>query len=127
MVGSGNHICFVIAIRCEMGLDKQNVSVRIRVASQSASWRGLAERLSRTTTHMKKKVSITLPADVLAKVDQLAGSRHSRSAIIEGVLQNYLRQRERADANAQDLELINAAADELNLEAADVLDYQVIF
>jgi metal-responsive CopG/Arc/MetJ family transcriptional regulator len=73
---------------------------------------------------MKKKVSITLPADVLAKVDQLAGSRHSRSAIIEVVLQDYLRQRERADADAQDLELINAAADRLNFEAADVLDYQ---
>ena len=76
---------------------------------------------------MKKKVSITLSADVLGKIDQLASSRHSRSAIIEVVLQNYLRQRERADGDAQDLELINAAADRLNQEAAAVLDYQVIF
>jgi metal-responsive CopG/Arc/MetJ family transcriptional regulator len=76
---------------------------------------------------MKKKVSITLSADVLARVDQLAGSKHSRSAIIELVLQNYLRQRERADSDAQDLKRINAAADSLNQEAAAVLDYQVIF
>ncbi|HEY1527498.1 MAG TPA: ribbon-helix-helix protein, CopG family [Candidatus Angelobacter sp.] len=76
---------------------------------------------------MKKKVSITLSAEVLAKVDLLAGSKHSRSAIIELVLQNYLRQRERADSDAQDLERINAAADRLNQEAEAVLDYQVIF
>jgi hypothetical protein len=54
-----------------------------------------------------------LSADVLAKVDQLAGSRHSRSAMVELVLQNYLRQRERADSDAQDLERINAAAEGL--------------
>ncbi|HEY2169714.1 MAG TPA: hypothetical protein VGJ30_08825 [Candidatus Angelobacter sp.] len=51
---------------------------------------------------MKKKVSIKLPADVLP-------------------------QRERADSDAQDLALINAAAHSLNHEAADVLDYQMIF
>src|SRR5438270_1679796 len=74
-----------------VGLDKSNVSVRIWVASQSAV-DAVWPKVIATTTHMKKKVSITLSADILAKVDQLAGSKHSRSAIIEVVLQNYLRQ-----------------------------------
>jgi len=73
---------------------------------------------------MKKKASITLSSDVLAGVDRLAGSKHSRSAVIERVLRRYLRERARAMAQARDLELINKAADRLNLEAADVLDYQ---
>lgn len=61
---------------------------------------------------------------MLAEVDQLAGRKHSRSAVIERVLEDYLRERTRADVEARDLELINDAADRLNLEAADVLDYQ---
>jgi metal-responsive CopG/Arc/MetJ family transcriptional regulator len=73
---------------------------------------------------MKEKTSITLSPEVLAGIDQLAGSKHSRSAFIERVLRRYLRERARAAAQARDLELINAAAGRLNLEAADVLDYQ---
>jgi metal-responsive CopG/Arc/MetJ family transcriptional regulator len=73
---------------------------------------------------MKEKTSITLSKDVLAKVDRLAGSKHSRSAFIERVLRRYLSERARAAVHARDLERINRAADRLNLEAADVLDYQ---
>jgi metal-responsive CopG/Arc/MetJ family transcriptional regulator len=73
---------------------------------------------------MKKKASITLSSELLAEVDRLAGSKHSRSAIIERVLRRYLRERARAAAQARDLELINGASDRLNLEAAEVLDYQ---
>jgi metal-responsive CopG/Arc/MetJ family transcriptional regulator len=73
---------------------------------------------------MKEKASITLSSDLLAKVDHLAGSRISRSAFIEHVLRNYFRERARRKRHARDLELINAAADRLNSEAADVLEYQ---
>jgi metal-responsive CopG/Arc/MetJ family transcriptional regulator len=73
---------------------------------------------------MKEKTSITLSKDVLKNVDRLAGSKHSRSAFIERVLRGYLRQRAKAALQARDLERINNAADRLNLEAAEVLDYQ---
>ena len=76
---------------------------------------------------MKKKISITLSAEVLAEIDQFGGPKHSRSAVIERVLQDYLRERASADVEARDLELINRAADRLNLETATILDYQVIF
>jgi metal-responsive CopG/Arc/MetJ family transcriptional regulator len=73
---------------------------------------------------MKQKTSITLSSDILARVDDLAGSELSRSALIEQVLRNYFRERARSQVEARDLERINAAADRLNSEAADVLEYQ---
>jgi metal-responsive CopG/Arc/MetJ family transcriptional regulator len=74
---------------------------------------------------MKEKTSITLSTDVLAGIDRLAGSKHSRSALIEHILRRYLREHARARLQARDLEQLNRAADELNAEAADVLDYQL--
>ena len=73
---------------------------------------------------MKEKTSITLSKDLLAAIDHAAGSRLSRSAFIERVLRRYLRRRAVAAANARDLQLINAAADSLNREAQDTLEYQ---
>jgi metal-responsive CopG/Arc/MetJ family transcriptional regulator len=61
---------------------------------------------------------------VLAGIDRLAGTKHSRSAVVERVLRQYLRERAKSAAEARDLALLNDAADRLNLEAADVLDYQ---
>ena len=73
---------------------------------------------------MKEKTSITLSSDLLADIDRVAGSR-SRSAFIERVLRKYLNQRARAARDAQDIEKINKAAESLNAEAADVLEYQI--
>lgn len=74
---------------------------------------------------MKEKTSITLSGDVLAAIDRVAGSKQSRSAFIERVLREFLRERARAAVQARDLERINAAAARLNSEAADVLEYQI--
>jgi len=73
---------------------------------------------------MKVRTSITLSEDVLESIDRLAGSKHSRSALIERVLRRYLRDRAKSALQARDLERINKAADRLNCEAAEVLDYQ---
>jgi metal-responsive CopG/Arc/MetJ family transcriptional regulator len=73
---------------------------------------------------MKEKTSVTLSRDVLAGIDRHAGSRVSRSAFIEDVLRRYLAAEERAKRDARELELLNKAADELNAEAEDVLQYQ---
>jgi len=73
---------------------------------------------------MKEKTSITLSSEVLAKIDDLAGAKLSRSAFIERVLRIYFRDRARRKIHARDLERINAAADRLNSEAEDVLTYQ---
>jgi metal-responsive CopG/Arc/MetJ family transcriptional regulator len=75
---------------------------------------------------MKEKTSVTLSTDVLAGIDRLAGSKQSRSAFIESVLRRYLKERTRAAIEARDLQRINAAAERLNAEAADVLRYQAM-
>jgi hypothetical protein len=74
---------------------------------------------------MTEKTSITLSAEILADVDQLAGRKLPRSAFIESVLRRYIRELCQAHSRAQDLDRINRAADQLNSEAADVLDYLV--
>lgn len=73
---------------------------------------------------MKEKTSITLSQEVLARIDRLAGSSQSRSAFIESVLRLYLQKQARNALEARDLERINAAAERLNSEVEDVLDYQ---
>jgi metal-responsive CopG/Arc/MetJ family transcriptional regulator len=75
---------------------------------------------------MKEKTSITLSREVLTGIDRIAGSKQSRSAFIESVLQQYLKERARARRDARDIELINRHADELNAEAEDVLRYQAL-
>lgn len=74
---------------------------------------------------MKEKTSITLSREVLRAIDRVAGSGQSRSAFIESVLAQYLRQRARAQRDARDIELINRHADELNAEAEYGLENQV--
>src|SRR5438445_11179230 len=68
---------------------------------------------------MKEKTSVTLSKDVLVSIDRLAGSKHSRSAVIERVLRRFLREQGRAQAQARDLDRLNHAAEQLNAEAAD--------
>ena len=72
---------------------------------------------------MKKRISITLSSDVLSQIDELAGSKRSRSVVIERAIRNELRLRPSSVGDAIDLERINNAADRLNIEVADVLKY----
>ena len=73
---------------------------------------------------MKEKTSVTLSPDVIAGIDRVAGSRQSRSALIEDVLRRFLKEEERARRNAREIELLNRAADELGAEVLETLDYQ---
>ncbi len=72
----------------------------------------------------KAKTSITLSVPLLVQIDKLVGERASRSAFIEKVLRDHLREVEREAIQQRDMELINANADYLNREALDVLEYQ---
>ncbi len=74
---------------------------------------------------MKGKTSVTLSPDVIAGIDRLAGTKYSRSAVIDNVLRQYLKNRGKAAIQKRDLELINASLEELNAEAEDALGYQV--
>lgn len=73
---------------------------------------------------MKEKTSVTLSADVLQGIDRLAGSKRSRSAVIDDVLREYLHGRIKAERSARDLAILNRYAGELNRDAEDGLDEQ---
>ena len=73
---------------------------------------------------MKEKTSITLSREALAGIDRIAGSKYSRSAVIERAVRRYLKERERASIYAHDLEILNRAADRLGAEAEETLEYQ---
>jgi metal-responsive CopG/Arc/MetJ family transcriptional regulator len=75
---------------------------------------------------MKEKTSVTLSPEILTGIDRLAGSKRSRSAFIEDVLRQYLRDREKASRSARELALLNKFAAEMNAEAEDVLRYQAL-
>src|SRR2546429_9436058 len=73
---------------------------------------------------MKEKTSVTLSRDVLVSIDRLAGSKHSRSAVIERVLRRFLREKARAQAQARDLDRLNHAAGQLKAEGAEGMEDQ---
>ena len=74
---------------------------------------------------MKLKTSVTLEQEVVAAVERSAREGESRSQTIERLLRLSLATEARAERDRRDRDLINAHADELNAEAADVLAYQV--
>jgi metal-responsive CopG/Arc/MetJ family transcriptional regulator len=61
---------------------------------------------------------------LLDEIDRQVDSETSRSAFIETVLRDYLREKSRRALQAKDLQLLNAAADRLNREAEEVMEYQ---
>jgi len=75
---------------------------------------------------MKRKTSITLSEDVLEAIDKRSGDAKNRSDFIETAIRAYIAKLIRDEQNKKDLDIINRHADRLNIEAADVLAFQVI-
>lgn len=75
---------------------------------------------------MKVKTSITLSEELLESVDKLAVNYKNRSDFIETMLQKIVAQIIRAEQDGRDIEIYEKHLDELNAEAEDVLEYQVI-
>jgi len=74
---------------------------------------------------VKVQTSVPLSEDLLAALELRSQDTQDRSALVEAALRAYLAQPRRGE-DAGDLEIINSHAAELNEEAADVLEYQVI-
>jgi len=74
---------------------------------------------------MKVKTSITLSNEVMETIDQYIGEYRSRSEFLETAARTYIAQLVRKEADRRDLEIINRKADSLNLEAEDVLTFQI--
>jgi metal-responsive CopG/Arc/MetJ family transcriptional regulator len=75
---------------------------------------------------MKVKTSITLSEDLLQTIDEQARlAEKNRSDFIEVAVRAFIERKLHAELEARDLAIINARADRLNEEMADVLTYQI--
>ena len=72
----------------------------------------------------KVKTSITISLPLLVEIDKRIGERASRSAFIEKVLRDHLRDEARRVINERDLKILNDNADYFNREMEDLLRYQ---
>ncbi|SPE37029.1 hypothetical protein SBA3_2560005 [Candidatus Sulfopaludibacter sp. SbA3] len=70
---------------------------------------------------MRVKTSITLPKDLLTRLDR-AGK--NRSALLERAALAYLAELDRQTRDRRDVEIISRNAQRLNREALDTLEYQ---
>lgn len=70
---------------------------------------------------MRVKTSITLPEELLKRLDRVD---KNRSALLERAAVAYLAHLERQARDERDREIIEHHADRLNREALDTLEYQ---
>jgi len=73
---------------------------------------------------MRVRTSVTLPKDLLVKVDALTGKKHKRSAIVELALRDYVTKENGKKLNTRDIEIINANADLINKQVKETLEFQ---
>ena len=66
-------------------------------------------------------IQISLPDELVARIDSVTDDR---AGFVAEAVRHVLRESDRRDAN--ETTRINELAEELNREAADVLEYQVI-
>ena len=70
---------------------------------------------------MRVKTSITLPSELLVRLDRLGPNR---SASLERAALAYLARLEREQRDRSDIAIINRNARRLNREACETLEYQ---
>ena len=73
---------------------------------------------------MKEKTSVTLSPELLKEIDRLSGRKQSRSALIEEMLRQQVRERVKAERRARDIAILNRYADEMNRDAEEGLEDQ---
>lgn len=73
---------------------------------------------------MRVRTSITLPTELLIKVDALAGRKHKRSQIVESALRDYVAKENRDELNKRDIKIINRNADLINKQVEETLEFQ---
>lgn len=83
-----------------------------------ASWDGFSVVYN---CHVRVKTSISLPRELLERIDNQSSNR---SRFLEKAAAVYLNDLQKRQREARDAEIIRQRADELNKEALDVLEYQ---
>jgi metal-responsive CopG/Arc/MetJ family transcriptional regulator len=73
---------------------------------------------------MKKRISITLSTDLLSEIDRLIGPNGSRSAFIEKVLSDHVRELSQRETVTRDKAAINTTAIWRDNETEDAPGFQ---
>lgn len=73
---------------------------------------------------MRVKTSITLPQELLGRLDRVD---RNRSALLERAAEAYLKEIAQRERDRRDIAIIDKNAKRLNREAADVLEYQKLW
>ncbi len=71
-----------------------------------------------------KKISVTLPQDLLNSLDEIVGKTRKRSKIIEKALRDFVAKEKRGELNRRDIEIINKNADLINRQVEETLELQ---
>lgn len=75
---------------------------------------------------MKVKTSTMVDKALLEAADAIPDNHRNRSEVFESALKAYVARFKRAPQRVRDLEIINKHAEEMNGEASDVLEYQIL-
>lgn len=73
---------------------------------------------------MRQKTSITLDRETLRAIDEIAGEASNRSRVIEEAVLAHVEKERRRLRDERDRKILDAAAEELNREVEDVLEFQ---
>ncbi|CAN5538512.1 hypothetical protein BH10ACI2_BH10ACI2_04750 [soil metagenome] len=73
---------------------------------------------------MKVRTSVTLPRELLLKVDALTGKTRKRSSVVESALIEYVAKERPSDVNQRDTDIINKNADLINRQIEETLEFQ---
>ena len=81
-------------------------------------------KLQTKNSFMKVRTSVTLPKELLKKVDALTGKTRKRSEIVESALRDYVAREKYKKLNTRDIEIINEHADLINKQVEETLEFQ---
>ncbi len=73
---------------------------------------------------MRVRTSVTLPKELLIKVDALTGKTRKRSSVVESALIEYVAKEKPEDINGRDVEIINRNANLINRQVEETLEFQ---
>ena len=73
---------------------------------------------------MRVRTSVTLPKELLIKVDALTGKTRKRSSVVESALIEYVAKAKPNDVNGRDIDIINKNANLINRQVEETLEFQ---
>ena len=72
----------------------------------------------------ERRISVSLPNDLVARVDSLIGKTRSRSKFIEKVLRDVVEPKRRRKLNKREIDIINANSTLINSQVEETLEFQ---